>query len=235
MNPLNTFNKFTPKLIPKSKLYNADLNSAIAHAKYVFAGEIHGAKENCDVMYSLIKHYNMKYLALELDIQLKPFVDSCIGGKPDFDLIDATYFVAGVLSVEMAKTIYMLSKEKLINNILYFSNGEEADVAKEILKIKAEGPVLCLRGNWHTLPYVFTEDGQPDHISSYLIVKEEYSNTVNIEYKYQSGAIYNAGTGTSAFDDVENPKKEYEIIKQSGYPDYYELIIPKATPINKPS
>ena len=235
MNKLDTFNKFTPKLISKSKLYNADLNNAIVHTKYVFVGEVHGTKENCDVIYSLITHYKIKNLALELGKDLKPFVDSCISNKPNFDLIDSKYFTASVMPLEMAKTIYTLIKEKLINNILYFGNGEEDDVAKEILKIKAEGPVLCLRGNWHTLPYVFTEDGQPDHISSYLIVKEEYSNTVNIEYKYQSGAIYNAGTGTSAFDDSKNPKKEYEIIKQSDYPDYYELIIPKATPINKPS
>ena len=231
MKAIKTFSIFKPKLIPKSKLYNVDLNSAIAHEKYVFIGEIHGAKENCDVMYSLIKHYNIKNLALELAIDLKPFVDSCIAGKPDFELIEATYFMAGVLSVEMAKTIYILHKENLINDLYYFGNDEEAITASAILGLKAGGPILCLRGNWHTLPYVFTEDGQPDHKSSYLIVKEKYTNTVNIEYKYESGSIYNANTGIMNFDETEKPKNHYEIIKNDNNSNYYELMIPKATPI----
>jgi hypothetical protein len=227
MKPIKTFNYFKPKLIPKSKLYNADLNSAMAHAKYVFVGEIHGAKENCDVLYSLIRHYKVKNLALELDIELKPFVDSCISGKPDFNLIDTTYFIAGVLSVEMAKTLYILHKENLINDLYYFGNDEEVITASTILSLKASGPILCLRGNWHTLPYIYKQDNQPEHKSSYLFVKDKYPNTTNTEYKYQSGSIYNANTGIMNFDETENPKKEYEIIKQSDYPDYYELIIPK--------
>lgn len=231
MNRLDVFKKFEPKLIHNSNLYDADLNSAIAHAKYVFVGEIHGAKENCDVLYSLVKHYKIRNIALELDKELKPFVDSCTAGTPNFELIDTTYFVASVLSVEMAKTLYVLYKEKLIDNILYFGNSEEDMVANEILSFNSQGPILCLRGNWHTLPYVFKEDGKSDYKSSYLIVKDKFPNTINIEYKYESGAIYNAGTGTSAFDEVKNPKNEYQISKKSNYPDCYVLIIPKANPI----
>jgi len=231
MKPLITFNNFKPKLIPKSGLYNANLNSAIAHAKYVFVGEIHGAKENCDVLYSLIKHYNIKNLSLELDIELKPFVDSCIIGKPGFDLIDTPYFVASVLSVEMAKTLYIIHKENLINDIYYFGNDEEANTASTILGLKARGPILCLRGNWHTMPNIYKEDNELQHKSSYLFVKDKYPNTTNIGYVYQSGSIYNANTGIMTFDDTAKPKKHYEIIKNKKYSNYYELIIPKATPI----
>jgi hypothetical protein len=231
MNQLETYNSFQPKIIPKEKLFNAELNSAIARSKYVFLGEMHGAKEDADALYSLVKHYNVKNLAIEYDIAFKPFLDSCIKNKPDFSLVDYEYFIGSVVSLEVAKTIAIMIQQGIIENLYYIGNDEEQEVADKIMTIKQDAPVFCLRGNWHTLPYIFKEKGQPDFKSSYLIVKVKFPDSVNIEYKIQSGAIYNLGNGIMPFDDIENPKSNYQIIKSNKYPDYYELIIPRATPI----
>jgi len=226
MKPLNTFNQFSPKLIAKEELANQDLSVGISTARFVFCGEIHGAKQNCDVLYSLVTHYGITSLALEVHEGLKPFVDTCIANQPDFSLIDPNYFIGGVLSVEMAKTIALLFTEGKLKHIHYIDADSEKDMADKILGVKDPGPTMVLMGNWHTTTKLMDHG---NHKSTYLFVSEAgQGNVINIEYMYLTGSIYNYGNGIMSFGNKTQSTKYAITTIGDGL---FELTVPVATPI----
>lgn len=221
---IEIYNSYHPTLISKSALYTNDLEQSIKTARYIFLGEVHGATQNCDVVYSLITHYGIKNIAIELPSNLKDFINSCIQNKPDFTSINNLIFTASVLSVEMAKTIALLANEGRINTIHYTDSDSEEGMAKNILSINEPGPILIQTGNWHSATHVM--DGGK-HTSSYFLVKESGASVVNIEIKYLSGAIYNDGRIVEF--ESSSPSKQYALKKLNNTD--YELTLPVATPI----
>lgn len=226
MKILDTFNRFSPTLISRDELSNHDLSAGISTARFVFCGEIHGAKQNCDVLYSLVTHYGITSLAIEVHEDLKPFVDTCIANHPDFSLIESNYFIGGVLSVEMAKTIAVLFSEAKLKHIHYINADSEKDMAGKILGVKDPGPTIVLMGNWHTTTKLMD---QGKHKSAYLFVSEAAKgNAINIEYMYLTGSIYNYGNGIMSFGNKSLSTKYAIATIGDGL---FELTVPVATPI----
>ena len=231
MNTKQTYDNFSPTLIPAEQLTNPQLAEQITSSRFVVCGEIHGATQNCDVLYSLITQYGITSLALELYAETsKDFIDSCINEQPNFDLIDADYFTASVLSVEMAKTLAVLVAENKISDIHYTNGESEQAKAHNILAVKQSGPTICLMGNWHTEPELVVTDGV-EHKSSYMIIRDSEPESINIRYKYLSGAIYNIGTGTMRFDGPKGANDNYAIRSVPGQSRCYTLSVPRADPI----
>ena len=225
------YKSFSPSLIPAEQLANPQLAEQIATSRFVVCGEVHGATQNCDVLYSLITHYGITSLALELYAETcKAFIDSCIAGQPNFELIDADYFIASVMSVEMAKTLAVLVNENKISDIHYTNGNTEQAKAHNILALKQSGPTICLMGNWHTETQIVVTDGI-EHKSAYMIVRDSEPEIINIRYKYLSGAIYNVGTGIMRFNGPKSADDKYAIRAVPGQNRCYRLTVPRADPV----
>ena len=236
MNTQQAYDNFSPSLIPAEQLANPQLAEQIATSRFVVCGEVHGATQNCDVLYSLIIHYGITSLALELYAETcKAFIDSCIAGQPNFELIDADYFIASVMSVEMAKTLAVLVNEKKISDIHYTNGNTEQAKAHNILALKQSAPTICLMGNWHTEAELVVTDGI-EHKSAYMIVRDSEPESINIRYKYLSGAIYNVGTGIMRFNGLKSASgpqiddSKYAIAAVPGHSRCYRLTVPRADP-----
>jgi len=230
MNTKQTYDNFSPTLIPAAQLSNPQLMKQITSSRFVVCGEIHGATQNCDVLYSLITQYGFTSLALELYTETsKDFIDSCINGQPNFDLIDADYFTSSVLSVEMAKTLAILVAEKKISDIHYINGESELAKAHNILAVKQSGPTICLMGNWHTEPELVVTEGD-EHKSAYMIIRDSEPESINIRYKYLSGAIYNVRTGIMRFNGPKSADSLYAITAVPGQSRCYRLTVPRADP-----
>ena len=230
MNTKQIYDSFSPTLIPAEQLANPQLAEQIATSRFVVCGEVHGATQNCDVLYSLITHYGITSLALELFAETcKAFIDSCIAGQPNFELIDADYFIASVMSVEMAKTLALLVNENKISDMHYTNGNTEQAKAHNILAVKQSGPTICLMGNWHTEAELVVMDGI-EHKSAYMIIRDTEPESINIRYKYLSGAIYNVGTGIMRFNGPKSADSLYAITAVPGQSRCYRLTVPRADP-----
>lgn len=62
------------KFLPQSKLY--------------FCGEIHGARENADIIFTLCQELSFKRLALEYSSSVDLFIQSAIRGAPFFHYLE---------------------------------------------------------------------------------------------------------------------------------------------------
>ena len=130
----------------------------------------------------------------------------------------------------MAKTLAILVAENKISDIHYINGESEQAKAHNILAVKQSGPTICLMGNWHTEPELMVTDGD-EHKSAYMIVRDSEPESINIRYKYLSGAIYNVGTGIMRFDAPKNANDNYAIRSVPGQSRCYTLSVPRADPI----
>lgn len=199
----------------------------------IVCGEMHGIKENSDVVYFLYKYFNCKVLALEwTEEEVQPFLDSAIAGNPDISLIDERIFTGSLLSIEMLKTITLLLTEGLIEKIIYIDKNIKGDreqiLAEGLNKIPRSKTVLCLMGNWHTTTEVIKIDDKL-HESALYRYRKYSDNALYIEYKYKKGYFYNIGTGLDEIEVNDSLNDRYELIKYS--PNNFSLTIPEATPI----
>jgi hypothetical protein len=98
----------------------------------ILLGEIHGIRENADVVYSLVKRLGIDTLAIEqLARYTRPLISSALDGALQLGTFDVRRFVGGMLSVEALKAIICLL-------------GEDRDL--EIAFIEVFSPASSLHG-----------------------------------------------------------------------------------------
>lgn len=231
MNYQNTFTQFTPKLIQLQQLHCAGFCEDLIASKLLICGEVHGVRQNCDVLYSLCKHYEIRTLAIEASsAEVASFLDSATSLHPDFSLINRGLFAGGMLSVEMAKTIALMIKQGDIDRVDYLtdSSSDQQDreqmLADRILALPRDSLTVCVMGNWHTEPCQVQDDDSV-HTSALIRVRQAVP-VVYVEYKYQSGTLYNFGTGLATFDQAPTVQHEYNLVRSK--PVNYQIIIPRA-------
>lgn len=249
------FNDYQPKLcLDKDTL--AQLTALYKQTNLLICGEVHGAKENADVFYTLVRHLSTRHIGIECSPSLRPFLESAISGAVDFSLIDPYVFESSPLSIEMTKTVATLAKEGIIDSFTcldsYYDNEDrqdieaspqerEAGLAKTILSLDTTQPTICLMGQWHTIPTIAhqmkEEDGKympdPDrpHVSALYRIRQERPNIPFVHNLYRSGAIYNAGE-VMEIPFEESLPADYTIKKVGEYD--FDLIIPEAHGIALP-
>lgn len=84
------------------------LQPALQKSNLIVYGEIHGIKENADIVYTLVKKLCIQKLAIEASPTVLNFINSVKTGSYDFSLIDEDLFDLSILSLEMIKTIAIL-------------------------------------------------------------------------------------------------------------------------------
>ena len=103
-------------------------------------GEIHGIKENADIVYTLVKKLCIQKLAIEASPTVLNFINSVKTGSYDFSLTDEDLFDLSILSLEMIKTIAILLQQNQLKELVFidtfFDNlDEDAVICREIGRV----------------------------------------------------------------------------------------------------
>ena len=95
------------------------LQFALQKSNLIVYGEIHGIKENTDVVYNLVKKLDIQRLAIEASPTVLDFINSVKINSYDFSLVDEDLFDLSVLSLEMIKTIAILLQQNQLKELVF--------------------------------------------------------------------------------------------------------------------
>ena len=244
MNNHKIITTFLPKQIG---IRNLDIVLPVLQkSNLIVYGEIHGIKENADIVYNLVKKLDIQRLAIEASPTVLDFINSVKTEVYDFSLVDEDLFDLSVLSLEMIKTIAILLQQNQLKELVFidtfFDNLDEdaiippspqereEQLAKNILGIDDSLPTLCIMGQWHTQPKVVT-DGETRHESALYRLRKTKPNVPFIHNIYRQGELFNDGRVIKL---PYNPAISscYETIQKNGVD--FDLCVPKATRIDIP-
>ena len=242
MNNHKIITTFLPKQIG---IRNLDIVLPVLQkSNLIVHGEIHGIKENADIVYTLVKKLCIQKLAIEASPTVLNFINSVKINSYDFSLVDEDLFDLSVLSLEMIKTIAILLQQNQLKELVFidtfFDNLDEdaiippspqereEQLAKNILGIDGSLPTLCIMGQWHTQPKVVT-DGETRHESALYRLRKTKPNVPFIHNIYRQGELFNDG---KIIELPDNPAVSscYEIVQKTDID--FELHIPEATRIS---
>ena len=242
MNNHDIIKTFLPKQLDIRQL--SSLQSTLRKSNIIVYCEIHGIKENADIIYTLVKKLDIQRLDIEASPTVFGFINSVKINSYDFSLVDEDLFDSSILSLEMIKTIAILLQQNQLKELVFidtfFDNLDEDAVisaspqerekqlAKNILGIDDSLPTLCIMGQWHTQPKVVT-DGETRHESALYRLRKTKPNVPFIHNVYRQGQLFNDGK------IIELPKNPsippyYEIVQKTSID--FELHMPKATKIS---
>ena len=244
MNNHKIITTFLPKQIG---IRNLDIVLPVLQkSNLIVYGEIHGIKENANIVYTLVKKTCIQRLAIEASPTVFDFINSVKINSYDFSLVDEDLFDLSVLSLEMIKTIAILLQQNQLKELVFidtfFDNLDEdaiippspqereEQLAKNILGIDGSLPTLCIMGQWHTQPNV-VKNGKIIHESALYRLREVKPNMPFIHNIYRQGELFNDGRV------IKLPYSPaisscYEIIQRTGVD--FDLCVPKATKIDIP-
>ena len=220
------------------------LRPTLQKSNLIVYGEIHGIKENADIIYTLVRKLDIQRLAIEASPTVLGFINSVKINSYDFSLVDEDLFDLSILSLEMIKTIAILLRQNQLKELVFidtfFDNLDEDAVippspqereeqlAKNILGIDDSLPTLCIMGQWHTQPKVVT-DGETRHESALYRLRKTKPNVPFIHNIYRQGQLFNDG---KIIELPDNPAVSscYEIVQKTDID--FDLHVPKATKIS---
>ena len=242
MNNHDIIKTFLPKQLDIKQL--SSFQSTLRKSNIIVYGEIHGIKENSDIIYTLVKKLGVKRLAIEVSSAVLNFINSVKTGSYDFSLVDEDLFDSSILSLEMIKTIAILLQQNQLKELIFidtfFDNLDEdaiispspqereKQLAKNILGIDSSLPTLCIMGQWHTQPEVI-KNGEMQHKSALYRLRKVKPNVLSIHNVYRQGQLFNDG---KIIELPENPSipPYYEIVQKTDID--FDLHIPEATKIS---
>lgn len=227
MSYTDTFYHFQPQFVCTQADLPADFVKRYHRLRLLVCGELHGAIENAHVLYSLVTLLGCDTLAIERsEAQVGAFMSTILEGEPDFSLINPDIFGASVLSVEMAKTIFVLHQESKIQRIAYIdtaSSDIEQGLADNLLALPEDKPTIAVMGNWHTEPQPVPSD-EGMHESALRRVRQS-RHALSVQYRYGKGQYFNAYAGLTTLEP-DDSIRDIRIIAKSH--DDYDLHIPVA-------
>ena len=242
MNNHDIIKTFLPKQLDIKHLDL--LRPTLQKSNLIVYGEIHGIKENADIVYTLVKKTCIQRLAIEASPTVFDFINSVKINSYDFSLVDEDLFDLSVLSLEMIKTIAILLQQNQLKELVFidtfFDNLDEdaiippspqereEQLAKNILGIDDSLPTLCIMGQWHTQPKVAT-DGGARHESALYRLRKTKPNVPCIHNIYRQGSLFNDG---KIIELPDNPAVSscYGIVQKTDID--FDLYVPKATKIS---
>jgi len=242
MNNHDIIKTFLPKQLDIRR-FNL-FQSTLRKSSIIVYGEIHGIKENADIIYTLVKKLGVKRLVIEASPAVSNFINSVKTGSCDFSLVDEDLFDLSVLSLEMIKTIAILLQQNQLKELVFidtfFDNLDEnitvppspqereKQLAKNILEIDDSLLTLCIMGQWHTQPNVI-KNNETQHKSALYRLRKIKPSVPFVHNVYRQGQLFNDG-------------KIIELPKNPSIPPYYEIVqktdidfdlhTPKATEIS---
>ncbi len=200
-----------------------NLTKLIDETKLLILGEVHGVKENADIIYTLYKKFGFQNLALEWSESLQEFTDNYLRtNEIDFDLIKDS--PDGRITPGHFALLKQLKKEGILDSVLCidqakFSAVKDRDqkMAENVLTNKNEGKTMVVVGNLHSLTenFEYESDGeQKIMIPMAKLIKQVISNIPIVRIKYLKGHFFNCGEVKEFINENDD---DLEILKAQFY------------------
>lgn len=180
--------------------------------KLLILGEMHGVKENADVIYTLFKKFGFRQLALEWNPELKQMIEKFLeSGELDFDAIQDS--PDGRITAGHFALLKKLKSEGVLEGLVCFDGGasgegwnaRDAAMAQNILANLSELPTLVVAGNLHTKIDAISFDDEPgEQHPMGENIKKEIPDVASGRIEYLTGQYHNYGTKNfTKLNDVE--------------------------------
>jgi hypothetical protein len=183
------------------------LRQQLAETQAFILGEMHGVKENPDVIYTLFKKFGFNNIALEwsereLGEVLKEFL---VNNNLNFEDIKDSR--DGRITAGHFALLKKLKEEDLLGKIILFDqdidpnirrdtseNERDLAMSQNVLSGLGEGNTLIIAGNWHTQvnPVTASDDTLKHPMGEHLKSRMPTIPFGNI--RYQKGQYHNLGT-----------------------------------------
>jgi len=147
------------------------LSANLNETKLLIMGEMHGVKENADVIYTLFKKFGFRQLALEWESGLKAVAEQYLEtGELDFNAIQES--PDGRITAGHFALLKTLKDDGLLDRLICFDSSGEADwdardenMAKNIIGCLSDSPTLVVAGNLHAKvePITFNDEAGEHH------------------------------------------------------------------------
>ena len=212
------------------------LSDSLNDTKLFLLGEMHGVKENVDIIYSLFKKFGFRQLALEWEPYLKEVADKFVEtGLIDFDAIQNS--PDGRITAGHFALIKKLKDEGLLENLICFDHGSmglgwdarDGNMAKNILANLSNSDILTLvvAGNLHTKveQVIFKGESEAHHPMGER-VKEKIPNVPSGKIQYLKGKYHNYGVND--FFELESDKRPVDQGLYLSEDGLYTCVVPEA-------
>lgn len=208
--------------------------------KLFILGEIHGVKENADIIYTLFKKFGFRQLALEWKPELMDTAKTYIqSGELDFDAIKES--PDGRITAQYFALIKKLQSEGILTKLICFNEGSgghgwnvrDAAMAQNILGNLSDVPTLVVAGKLHTKTEPLSFDDEPgEHYPMALNIKRVIPDVASGAIEYLSGHYHNYGVeefSTTSDQTIPTQAKFYK--NKEGL---FIFQLPKATAATVP-
>lgn len=183
-----------------------ELASELNDAKVFLLGEMHGVKENADIIYTLFKKFGFKKLALEWDTKLHAHAERFLQtGELDFEAVQNE--TDGRITAGHFALLKKLKDEGLLEALVCFdewSGDRDANMAKNILANVSGDKTLVAAGNLHTKFESIVEIDGKTHHSMGEHIKKQIPTVPSGEIQYLTGQYHN--NGVKDFFKEEKPE-----------------------------
>lgn len=211
-----------------------NLIDSLKSCKVFILGEVHGVKENVDVIYTLFKKFGFRKLALEWEPALKEMVEKFLEtGVLDFDAIQ--HSPDGRVTAGHFTLLKKLKSEGMLEEVLCFDEGSngngwnarDAAMARNILANLSGSPTLVVAGNLHTKTKSITFEDEPGEKHPMgENVKKEIPDVATGTIEYATGQFYNFGVrNLSGLPETEVAQEVRFVQDDSGL---YKFELPNA-------
>lgn len=221
-----------------------ELAESIGSNKLFILGEMHGVKENADVIYTLFKKFGFRQLALEWAPELKEIAERYLeSGELDFDAIKDS--PDGRITAGHFALLKKLESEGMLEGLVCFDGGSgghgwnarDAAMAKNILNNLSDMPTLVVAGNLHAKTEPITFDDEPDEQHPMgENIKKEIPSVASGKIEYLTGQYHNYGTKEfTKLSDQELPSSGRFFKSEDGLLYTFELVEAHAATVPNPS
>lgn len=209
------------------------LLQAVSESNVLVLGEMHGVKENVDVIYSLFKQFGFRQLALEWESRLHQVALQYLEtGTIDFASIQES--PDGRITAGHFALLKKLQDEGLLEKLVCFDgsgelswNQRDENMANNVVANLSGTPTLVVAGNLHTQtkPLDLDNDQEQSHPMGELL-KQQIPELPAGTIEYRSGHYHNYGVKEfdddfTALDSVPNLYRSEDGI--------YTFVVPQAT------
>ena len=209
------------------------LVASLNKTKLLIMGEMHGVKENADVIYTLFKKFGFRQLALEWESGLKAVAEQYLEtGELDFNAIQES--PDGRMTAGHFALLKTLKDDGLLDRLICFDGSGEADwdardenMAKNILGSLFDSSTLVVAGNLHAKVEPITLNDEPCELHPMgERVKAHIQDVSSGKIEYLSGQYHNFGR-QDFWEDPEQEKTESRFyITDDGS---YTFVLPEAS------
>jgi len=209
--------------------------------KVFILGEMHGVKENVDVIYTLFKKFGFRQLALEWEPKLKEVANKFLeSGELDFDAIQDS--PDGRITAGHFALLKRLKSEGMLDELVCFDEGSggegwnarDAAMARNILDNLSDTPTLVVAGNLHVETGVINFDDEPGEKHPMgENVKKAIPNVASGRIEYLAGQYYNYD-----IQELHGLPEEGKVSETKFYQDergLYIFEVPEAHPAMVPN